>query len=595
MNKIAKGIESLRTEMKAAGVQAFYISGTDPHQSEYVPDHWQGRAFISGFTGSAGTVLVSQNEAALWTDSRYFLQAERELEGTGIQLMKLGMAETPSPVEWIGNQLFKGEKLGVDASCLSINQFNSFQKELSKFQIEVSPVEDLLMNVWENRPTIPVDKIFEHDEKFVGQTRRDKIEHLRQEMKKSGADYLLITALDDLAWTLNLRGTDVDFNPVFLGYGVIGLEKVWLFVDEVKLEKPLREKLTYEKILLKPYNEVNSFLNEISVSSQMLIDPSKTNQQLFNNLSDKCHPVYRNSIPTELKAKKMGIEIDHIHHAMRRDGVAMVEFLYWLNQTVGNEEITELDVARKLHDFRSKQANFFGDSFFPIVGYREHGAVVHYHVTDETAKNIQPNGFLLVDSGGQYFDGTTDITRTIALSEPTEQEKKDFTLVLKGMIALATAKFPEGTKGCNLDLLARKALWQHGLNYGHGTGHGVGYFLNVHEGPMSIRQEFNEYAIQSGMVISNEPGLYRDGEYGIRIENLIVCVEKGELGFGKFLGFETLTLCPIDQKAITISLMDSFEIDWLNQYHQRVFDELSPLLDDKKKTFLKELTQPIHS
>ncbi len=591
MNRFQQRINTLREQMKRAGIQAFYISGTDPHQSEYVPECWQSRSYISGFTGSAGLVVITLKEAALWTDSRYFLQAENELKDTGIQLMKQRIEGTPSPAQWLSQQLESGDKLGIDESCMSIDQFQNLQKELSISKIEVKPVGDLLEQIWHNRPGLPVNPIYEHDIQFAGRSRQQKLVQIQQEMAKEKADYLLITALDDIAWTFNLRGSDVDYNPVFLGYAVVGKSECFLFVDEQKMDSGLLVKLQKEGIQIKPYAEIANVLNELKGS--ILIDPSKTNQKLLNSIQKSTKIITGISIPTLLKAIKTKEEINGFYNAMKKDGVAMVEFLYWLNKTVGKETITEYDAALKLNELRGNQEHFKGISFYPIVGYRDHGAIVHFKVTEEIANEIHPEGFLLFDSGGQYLDGTTDITRTVALSEPTSEEKKDYTLVLKGMIDLTMTEFPENTKGCNLDIIARKPLWDEGLNYGHGTSHGIGYFLNVHEGPMSIRQEFNEHAIKPGMVMSNEPAFYREGKYGIRTENVIVCVEKEDKGFGQFLGFETLTLCPIEKKAIDINLLNQKEIAWLNEYHKLVFDKLSLLLNDEKVVFLKELTSPI--
>ncbi len=591
MNKIQQRITGLREQMQKAGVQACYISGTDPHQSEYVPDRWQSRSFISGFTGSAGLVVITLKAAALWTDSRYFLQAESELEGTGIQLMRMRVEGTPGPAQWLGHLLEPGDKLGVDESCLSMEQFKNLESDLAVSKIEVQPVGDLLDAVWNNRPGLPVKPVYEHEIQFAGKSRYKKLEEIRQEMHRHKADYILLTALDDIAWTFNLRGSDVDYNPVFLSYAVIGKEKSWLFIDSQKLDKDLMLKLSQEDIDIRAYSGITKFLNELQGS--FLIDSSKTNQQLLNSLNASVNIIYQQSIPTELKALKTKEEINCFQNVMRKDGVAMVEFLYWLNQIIGKEKITEYDIALKLNEFRAKQEHFKGASFHPIIGYQDHGAIVHFKVTKETANEIEPEGFLLFDSGGQYLDGTTDITRTVALGEPTSVEKKDYTLVLKGMINLTMVRFPVNTQGCNLDIIARKALWDNGLNYGHGTCHGIGYFLNVHEGPMSIRQEYNEHTIKPGMVMSNEPAFYREGKYGIRTENVIVCVEKEDHGYGRFLGFDTLTLCPIDKKAIDINLFDQKEIDWLNDYHQWVFDELSPFLDNEKVDFLRELTTAI--
>ena len=592
MNRIKERIEALRLQMKKAGVQAFYISGTDPHQSEYAPDYWQTRAFIAGFTGSAGLVVVTKDNAALWTDSRYFLQAEQQLEGTGIQLMKMRVEGTPSPAQWLAHQLMPGEKLGVDASCVSINQFQELKNELKKQDIETVSVGDLLDPIWEDRTPLPQNKVIVHEERFCGETRLQKMAKIRTEMRLKNADYCLLTSLDEIAWTFNLRGTDVVYNPVFLAYAVIEKNESYLFVVKNKLNEAIISSLKNDGTTILQYDEITDFLSRLKETS-IIFDPSKTNQLLKENLTTSVNRIAGDSIPTVIKAIKSETEIDGFKNAMHKDGIAMVEFLYWLDQAVGKEKITEYNVRLKLKEFREKQDNFFGESFHPIVGYRDHGAIVHFSVTEETAHKIEKDGFLLFDSGGQYFDGTTDITRTIALAEPTAEMKKDFTLVLKGMINLSMAVFPENTTGCNLDVIARRPLWDNQLNYGHGTCHGIGYFLNVHEGPFSIRQEYNKHTIKPGMVMSNEPAFYREGKYGIRTENVMLCVEKGSSEFGRFLGFETLTLCPIDTSAIDISLLDQQEIDWLNDYHKKVFEELAPLMNVEIVDFLKELTKPI--
>ena len=579
--------------MQEVSLDAYIIYGTDPHLSEYLPAHWQTRPFISGFTGSAGMVIVSSEKAALWTDSRYFLQAEEELSGTGIELVKMRTPGYPEPAEWLKVNLKAKAKVGTDESCISVNQFRAIQNSLDQSGISLKESGDLLNDIWTDRPPLPDSAIYEHELKFACTNRITKIETICSELEKSGANLQIITALDDLAWTFNLRGNDVECNPVFLAYAAISKEKTALFVEITKLPSALKIKLETEGIQIKTYNDLPTYLKQLPKTVKILLDPDRTNHAILKNIPTSCKVIEGLSVPCRLKAIKTEAEIRNIRQAMRKDGVAMLEFLFWLENNLGKIPVTEFTVAEKLTEFRSKQPDYKGISFFPIVGYKEHGAIVHFHVTEENALSIEKNGFLLFDSGGQYLDGTTDITRTVALSELTDRQKTDFTLILKGMISLSMAKFPVNTRGYHLDILARKNLWKHGLNYGHGTGHGVGYFLNVHEGPMSIRQEFNDRAIEAGMVISNEPALYRLGEYGIRTENLIVCVKDETTGFGDFLKFDTLTLCPIDSKAIDKSLLNPEEIEWLNSYHQKVFGELAPLVNDELKAYLKELTRPI--
>ena len=590
---IRKRISNLRIEMKKNGLDAYIIYGTDPHLSEYIPARWQTRSFISGFTGSAGMVIIHQEKAALWTDSRYFLQAEEQLLGTGIELVKMRTPGYPEPAEWLKLHLKARSSVGTDEWCISVNQFGTLQKNLEISGIFLREAGDLLNNIWIERPNLPDSEVYEHELKFACTDRKSKVENICYELEKSGAYMQIITALDDLAWTFNLRGSDIECNPVFMAFACVSREKTILFIENSKLSPELKNKLESEGIQIKEYNELTNFLHQLPPTSRILIDSDRTNQAIRKNIADNCVVIEGLSIPCKLKAIKTEVEISNIRQAMRKDGVAMVEFLFWLKNNLGKISVTEYTVAEKLNELRAKQPEFKGISFYPIVGYKEHGAIVHFHVLEDNALPIEKDGFLLFDSGGQYSDGTTDITRTIALSELTSIQKTDFTIVLKGMISLTLAKFPVNTRGYHLDILARKDMWQHGMNYGHGTGHGVGYFLNVHEGPMSIRQEFNERAIEAGMVLSNEPAFYRLGEYGLRTENMMVCVKAESTEFGDFLRFDTLTLCPIDTNAIDKNLLSPEEITWMNNYHQWVYSELMTMIDDELKTFLEELTKPI--
>lgn len=589
---IKKRIGDLRQVMKAQKLDAFIIYGTDPHLSEYIPSHWQTRPYISGFTGSAGLVVVTARKAALWTDSRYFLQAESELAGSEIELVKMRIPGYPEPDEWLRSNLSEGSVVGTDEACISVNQFRTLQKNLAHASITLKGTGDLLSLVWKDRPSLPDSEIYELDLLYAGTDRKRKLEAICSKLEQLGVDGQIITALDDLAWTFNLRGTDVDYNPVFMAYAYVSPQKTVLFINPRKLSPLLKARLHLEGIQTEDYSSLKTFLKQLPPST-ILIDPDRTNQAIRESIPSHCTVKEGLSIPCKLKAIKTEEEIKNIRQAMRKDGVAMVSFLYWLKNILPSHPVDEYLISQKLIEFREAQPGYKGISFYPIVGYKEHGAIIHFHVNESNALPVRQEGFLLMDSGGQYLDGTTDITRTIALSELTDRQKADFTLVLKGMISLSMARFPVNTKGYHLDILARNPLWQHNLNYGHGTGHGVGYFLNVHEGPMSIRQEYNEHVIGPGMILSNEPGLYREGEYGIRIENMIVCVKDGSSAFGDFLRFDTLTLCPIDTMAIDKNLMTTEEIHWLNSYHQRVYEELEALLNDELKIWLKELTQPI--
>jgi Xaa-Pro aminopeptidase len=592
MSKINSRLTALRAKMKTMGLDAWYISGTDPHASEYLPERWQTREFISGFSGSFGIVVVTANDAGLWTDSRYFIQAGEQLSGSGIKMHKLRVPDAISPEEWLINNLSGASKVGVDAKTMPVAGFRNLKKKLGKKEIELVSTPDFFNSIWNDRPENPSEPIFDFDVKYAGKSRQEKHQLLTEDLKKYGADLHVITMLDELAWFFNLRGADVNYNPVFIGFGLAGPGESYLFVEQDKLPQSLIETLEKDGVTIKEYNSFYSFLSKI-YDKKIWIDAQTANYSVFNSLVDSNEMIEETSLISLAKAKKNSVELQGFRNAMKKDGVALVQFLYWLKTNIGKKKITEYEVGLKLFDFRSKQSNFKGESFPPIVGYKSHGAVVHLSVNQHNALDILPEGILLFDSGGQYFDGTTDVTRTIALGPVTDRQKRDYTLVLKGMISLSLAMFPYGTKGCHLDILARKPLWQNGMNYGHGTGHGVGHFLNVHEGPMSIRQEYNENKIEPGMVMSNEPAFYREGEYGIRTENMIVCIEKETTEFGRFLGFDTLTLCPIDTNLIIPELLFQKEKEWINNYHKKVNDELKPLLDKDLHEFLDELTGKI--
>lgn len=588
---IGQRLASLRAEMKRLGLDAWYLSGTDPHLSEYLPDYWHIRRYISGFNGSAGFLVVTADHAALWTDSRYFLQATDQLSGTGIQLMKLRIEGTPSPAEWLNSVLKEGRTVGTDTACLSVSQFRSLNFTFSAFKLMLKNCGDLMKVVWSDRPELPTTPIFEHDTKYAGQSRLEKIDLIRTDMKAAGAQAILLGALDDIAWTFNLRGSDISYNPVFVSFALIGESFATLYLNPAKVPAELAQKLKAEGIELKDYLAIYEDLK--GLTGTIVFDPDRTNQALNEAIPEVTQKLKRLSAAAILKAKKSARELEMIKIAMQKDGVAMVNFLYWLETNVGKTTFNEYDVLLKLEEFRAQQENFRGSSFYAIVGYNGNGAVVHRSVTPETAADIQAEGILLFDSGGQYLEGSTDITRTVCLSEPSALAKEDFTLALKGTIGLADLKFPANTVGSNLDLAARQALWQSGRNYGHGTGHGIGFFLNVHEGPMSIRQEYNDRVIEPGMVLSDEPAFYREGMWGIRTENVMACTEWQTNAYGRFLQFETLTLCPIDTKLVEKSLLTASEIKWLNDYHQRCFDELSPALNDEETAFLKRITQAI--
>lgn len=589
---ILERITLLRSLMMENHIDAYIINGNDPHLSEYVPGKWRTREWISGFTGSYGRVVVTSKKSALWTDSRYFLQAEAELKESGMILMKDRQPDTIPYEEWILSELSSNSVAGIDGFTISGSEARRLTDKMGAKGIILNKSVDLVSEIWKNRPTSPENPAYDYSVKFAGISRSEKIDLIRQELHSKGAQSTIISMLDDLAWTFNLRGSDIEYNPLVTGYGFIDQERAIIFIDPVKVSEELKELLIREKIELMDYESIISFL-KVSNQKTLYLDPDRTNSMVYNSIPKSCRIIEGLSIPTLLKSVKGEYEIEGMKNAHTRDGVAMINFLYWLYSNLGKEKITELGICAKLKEFRSKQEDFVGESFHTIAGYQEHGAIVHYHVTEETNSNIEPKGILLIDSGGQYLDGTTDITRTVALGETTKQQKIDFTLVLKGMIQLAKAVFPVNTKGNSLDILARKALWDNCMDYGHGTGHGVGHFLCVHEGPVSIRQDLNPEPIREGNIISNEPGVYREGEYGIRIENLILCRKEGMKKFGNFLGFDTLTLCPIDKNLIDINLLTKEEINWLNDYHHKIVTETARYLESDVLEWLKIQCSPV--
>ncbi|WP_430812213.1 MULTISPECIES: aminopeptidase P family protein [unclassified Carboxylicivirga] len=583
----------LRSYMATLGVDALIITSADPHLSEYPSEHWKFREWISGFTGSAGTVVITSEEAGLWTDSRYFLQAEEELADSGIELFRMGEAGVPDYREWISVHLNAGCVVGINGKTITVNEYRQLATKLKKVDIRLDGKVSLDEDIWEGRPPMPDDGIFELSTQYCGLSRTEKIKLIRQKMREQGATHYIIAALDEIAWALNFRGTDIPYNPLFHAYLIITENQVFFFIDPHKLTSTIGKQLAKEDIKVNLYKDFYNFLKDMLPDSIILIDPDRTNSTILSNLPTQSARIEQVSIITNLKARKNQVEIENFRKAMVKDGVAMTRFLYWLDNNIGKETITELSAAEKLSFFRAEQNNYHGDSFNTISGYAANGAIVHYAVTPESAQVLAPKGLYLVDSGGQYDEGTTDITRTIALGPLTDEEKIDFTLVLKGHIGLDKAVFPTGTRGVHLDILARQAMWQRGINYGHGTGHGIGHFLCVHEGPQSIRPQDNGVEIQEGMISSNEPGIYKAGKHGIRIENLILTVKDQETTFGTFMKFETLTLCPIDRRAIDVSLLNEEEKDWLNRYHKRVYEQLSPALDDAEKAWLKNSTQAL--
>jgi len=589
---IKERIHALRMTFRPNNIKAFIIPSTDPHLSEYVAPYWMSREWISGFTGSAGTAVILMDKAGLWTDSRYFLQAEKELEGSGITLYKEMLPETPSITKFLCQNLKPGESVSIDGKMFSVQQVEQMKEDLAPYQLQVNLFGDPLKNIWKDRPSMPDAPAFIYDVKYAGKSCGEKVAAIRTELKKKGVFALFLSSLDEIAWTLNLRGSDVHCNPVIVSYLLVTQDEVVYFISPEKITQEVNKYLQEQQVSLRKYDEAESFLNSFT-GENILIDPKKTNYAIYSAINPACKVVRGESPVTLLKAIRNEQEIAGIHHAMQRDGVALVKFLKWLEASVLSGKETELSVDRKLHEFRAAQPLYMGESFDTIAGYKEHGAIVHYSATKESDVTLQSKGFLLLDSGAQYLDGTTDITRTIALGELTEEEKTDYTLILKGHIALAMAKFPAGTRGAQLDVLARMPIWSHGMNFLHGTGHGVGHFLSVHEGPQSIRMNENPIVLQPGMVTSNEPGVYKAGSHGIRTENLtLVCKDKEGM-FGEYFKFETITLCPICKKGIIKEMLTAEEVKWFNDYHQTVYKKLSPSLNEEEKKWLLEATKAI--
>lgn len=594
MNNINQRLASLREVMKREHLAAFIFPSTDAHQSEYVADHWLGRAWISGFNGSAGTAVVTMTSAALWTDSRYFLAAEEQLHGTEFQLMKLRIPGTPSIAEWLGKELadVASPEVGLDGWVNSYAATSSLISDLRKaggFTMRTNL--DPLAEIWKDRPSIPENPVEIQPLEYAGEDATSKIQRIRKALRTYHADGILVSALDDIAWTLNLRGTDVHCNPVFVSYLLIASDKVSLFVDEAKVSAEVRAYLEAHGVSLYNYNKVEDGLKEYS-EYNILLDANETSYYLWKTV--KCQEIVAKTSPIPaMKAVKCEAEIAGYRRAMLRDGVAMVKFLKWLVPAVEAGGQTEMSIDRKLTSLRAEQDLFRDISFDTIAGYQAHGAIVHYEASAETDAPLKPEGLLLLDSGAQYQDGTTDITRTIALGPVTEEMKHIYTLVLKGHIQLELAKFPDGASGTQLDALARECMWREGLNFLHGTGHGVGSYLNVHEGPHQVRMEYMPAPLRAGMTVTDEPGLYLAGKFGVRIENTLLIKDYMETEFGKFLQMESLTLCPIDTAPIDVDMLLPEELNWLNSYHAEVYAKLAPYLDEEEQIWLKNATKLI--
>ena len=596
ISEIKNRLVALRKQIQTHQLSAFIVPSTDPHSGEYVPEHWESRKWISGFTGSAGTAVITLEDAGLWTDSRYFIQAEEQLAGTGIRLFKDRLPETPSITEWLRSILKEGERVGIDGWVNSHQEAAGIRQELKASGLELETMtEDIFDTIWENRPGLPQTPVFILDETRTGTSCTDKISRIQEAIAKNGASAIILSALDEIAWTLNLRGDDVHCNPVFISYLLISKEGHTLYILEEKITEEVRQYLNLHRVEIKSYSALAEDLHTFEENHQGILQISPlANEALYDLSTQYADTIVQASPVALMKAVKNETEQAGFRKAMERDGVALVKFLRWLKEAVATGNETELSVDKKLYELRAEQADFKGISFDTIAGYKEHAAIVHYEATPETDIPLKPEGLLLLDSGAQYLDGTTDITRTIALGPLTEEEKTDYTLVLKGHLHLQNAHFPAGTCGTQLDVLARIAMWKAGINYLHGTGHGIGHFLCVHEGPHQIRMNHMATLLEPGMIVTDEPGIYKGGRHGIRTENTLLIVPAQETEFGKFYRFEPLTLCPIDKEAIAIDLMTDEELTWLNEYHQLVYQRLYPLLNEEEQVWLKEATNPLN-
>lgn len=595
---IPERLAALRSLMKDHKVDAYLVPTDDFHCSEYVGEYFKCRKYITGFTGSAGTAVITQKEAGLWTDGRYFIQAAAQLKGTGVTLFKMGEEGVPTLEEYLEKNLSDGQCLGFDGRTMTAKKGEELEERLAKRGVSIACHMDLVGDIWTDRPPLPCEPAWAVDLKYVGKPRSEKIASMRKAMAEKKADYFLLTSLDDIAWLLNIRGNDIACNPVVLSYLVMTQSQVLLFAQKEAFSGELQKELEQDGITLRPYNDIYSFVTTIPSEKSVLLDGTSANYTLKKSLPEGIR-IVEDTNPSQLpKATKNGVEVANMKKAHIKDGAAVTKFIYWLKQNVGKMEITEISAAKKLEEFRSQGEHYIGPSFEPIISYGSHAAIVHYSATPETDIPLQPKGMLLADTGGQYLEGTTDITRTIVLGETTAKEKEFFTRVLRGNLNLAAAKFPHGATGKNLDYLARSPLWEIGADYNHGTGHGVGFLLNVHEDPNNINWKSRPgrkepCILEEGMITSDEPGYYVEGEFGIRHENLIVCKKAEKTEFGQFMEFEPLTLVPFDLDAVVPEQMSDKERRLLNEYHRTVYEKISPYMNEEEKEWLKEATREI--
>lgn len=584
-------ISALRQKMIEQNIDAFIVYSADPHMSEYLPDEWLERTWLSGFTGSAGFVVITQKKAALWTDSRYFVQAPIELKDSGIELMKDGVEGTPDYISWLKKEVPSSGKVAVNALATAHSNWEALKNEFHENNIELID-KPLLKDIWTDRTSDKsVQEIFVQTVERAGKSVEDKLKAIRAEMKKERTEKHIITALDDVAWTLNLRGSDVDYNPVFMGYILLGMTDATLFVDQSKLNKEAKEHLDKSGISVMEYDSFFDKLKELK--NERILVSSGSNQSIFDAIENDNKIIEKEAPGHLMKAIKNEVELEGFRTVMERDGVAMVKFLYWLKHEAANEGVNEYEIGKRLKAFRAEGDNFIGESFGSIVGYEGNGAIVHYSAKENECKTIEAMGSILVDSGGQYLEGTTDITRILALGETSKQFKVDCTLVLQGMINLSMVRFPKGTRGVQLDAFARMPLWKNNKDYGHGTGHGVGSFMNVHEGPQNIRKDMNFQTLIPGMVLSNEPGFYIENQYGIRHENLVAVKKVDESDFGEFYEFETLTFCPFFKDTLVVEMLTEPQKNWLNEYHEKCKEKIAPHLEGKVKEWFMDLVKPV--
>lgn len=585
-------LQAIRNQMRTDGVDAYVIPSADPHISEYLPDHYKCISFATGFKGSVSTVVITQEFAGLWADSRYFEQAEEQLEGSGYQLVKLKAQHTPEYISWLDETLSEGATIAFDEKMVSVALGQLFSQLLAYKKIQFKH-KDYLQSLWQDRPVLPTAPAFLVADEFAGQSTKDKLELVRKVMKVHRADYHLISSLDDIAWIFNLRGQDVNYNPVVLSFAIITENQATLYIQPDKLSIDDKASLAKSGVEILGYDTIAKDLQLLKTESSILIDPRRNCFALYKLIPSSVKTIKETNPSTHLKSTKNETEIENTRIAMQKDGVAITRFLKWVKENVGKIKMTELSAAAQLRNFRAAQEGFFGESFNTISAYKAHGALPHYSSTVESDVEIQAEGLFLVDSGGQYYYGTTDITRVIPLGNITEEERTDYTLVLMGMIEGCKTRFPKGTCGYAIDAITRRPLWDHAINFGHGTGHGVGYFLNVHEGPQVFNAGATPIPIELGMITSIEPGIYRPGKHGIRIENLVLTIQDETNQFNEFYAFEPLTLAPIDTSIVKKELLEQSQIDWLNHYHQLVFEKLSPFLNDEEKMFLREMTHEI--